>query len=129
MSLSINLFLKKWLFHIYHSFILFFMISSSCFYVWFCVVLLQCFVFHCLAAAFYLCVGNSGEENKFDKIETINHIMVICMLQNRSHRYSSYYSIFKIINFNMIYYTINLGVSSYMNFNEFLCISIGGLLV
>ena len=92
------------------SFILFFVISSSCSY----------FLFLC---------------GRFRRVKYIqpnrdkkNHIMVVSMLQNYSHIYSSYYSIIKIIDFEPIYYTINGIVSSSMIFNEFVCVFIVVLL-
>ena len=53
------IFLIKWLFHVDLGFILFFVISSSCCLVWFCVVLLRYFVFRRFVATFYLCVDDS----------------------------------------------------------------------
>ena len=57
-----------------------------------------------------------------------NYIMVVSMLQNYSHIYSSYYSIIKIIDFEPIYYVINGIVSSSMIFSEFVCVFIVVLL-
>ena len=64
-------FLIKWvrLFHLYLSFILFFVILLSCCGVWFCVVLLiRCFVF-CLIA---LRVDDSDRQKIFDQIMVVN---------------------------------------------------------
>ena len=49
------------------TFILFFMISSSCCGVRFCVVLLRHFIFRHLVAAFYLFVGNLDMQSIFDQ--------------------------------------------------------------
>ena len=54
------------------------MIFSSCCDVWFCVVLLQRFVFRLYVMMFYLCVRDSYRLNIFDQIEITNHIMFVC---------------------------------------------------
>ena len=54
--------------------------------------------------------------------------MVVSMLQNYSHIYSSYYSIIKFIDFEPIYYAINGVVSFVMNFSKFVCVFIVVLL-
>ena len=50
-----------------------------------------------------------------------NQIMIVKMLQNYSHKYSSHYSIIiKCINFEHIHYGINLNIiSSFIFFNKF----------
>ena len=92
-------FLIKWLFYIDLGFILFFVISSSCCGIWFCVViLLRCFVFVVLLRRFVfvvlllrfvfvvllrhfiLRVGDSDKPSIFDQTETKNQIMVVDML-------------------------------------------------
>ena len=57
------------------------------------------------------------QTGKIDSISQIYKIMVVIMLKNLSHRYSSHY-IIKFIGFMPIYYVINMNiVSSYMIFS------------
>ena len=44
--------------------------------------------------------------------------MVVSMLQNLSHMYSTHHSIIKFVDFEPIYYAINLGVSSFIVFRD-----------
>ena len=44
---------------------------------WFCVILLQRFVFCILVALFYLCAGYSNGQNIFDQTETKNQISIL----------------------------------------------------
>ena len=97
-----------------HYFILFFVISLSCYNVcYFVIVWLRCFFFRRLVMSIYLCGGNSCEQNIFDQIETTNQIIVISMLQNYSHMYSNHNSIIKIVSFESIYYVINPNTISF----------------
>ena len=73
--------------------------------------LVTTFCFRRLVTTFYLRVGDSDKPNIFDQTETTK-IMVVGMLQNLSHRYSSHYSITKFVGFEPIYYAINLSVVS-----------------
>ena len=54
--------------------------------------------------------------NQTEKEKT-NHIMVISMLQIRNHKYYNHNSIIKFIDFELIYYIINLNIVS--SFSEF----------
>ena len=92
------------------------MLSSSYYDVWFFVGLLQCGVFHRLVTTLYLCMTNSDRQNGFDQLKI--SYLVIGMLKNESHRYSSYY-IIKFLGFILIYYAINMDiVSSFMVSNN-----------
>ena len=74
----------------------------------------------------YLCLDNSNKQSIYDRIQEIKSITVN-MLQNLSHRYSSYNrnikcvgSTIKCMGFELIHYTINLDVvSSFMVFRDF----------
>ena len=56
----------------------------------------------------------------FDRTKTINQIIVVNMLQNLSHMYSSHYMIIKCVGFKSIHYTINLNIMlSFEVFNKF----------
>ena len=45
--------------------------------------------------------------------------MIISMLQNYNHKYSSHYNIIKFVGFESIYYAINLGdISSSIIFSD-----------
>ena len=56
--------------------------------------------------------------------------MVVSIIQNYSYSNSSHYCIIKFINFVQIYYIININdVSSFMVFNEFICVYINVLLI
>ena len=49
-----------------------------------------------------------------------NQIMIVNMLQNWSHMYSSHYMIIKYVSFKPIHYVINLNIVSFFKvFNEF----------
>ena len=82
-------------------------LSSTCYDVMFFVILLRRFIF----------VG-AIQTSKTDSISQIYQIMVVDMLNNRNHKYFSYY-IIKFVDFIPIYYTINLdSVSSLMIFSN-----------
>ena len=70
--------------------------------VWFVIDLLRHGVIHLLVEAIYLYYDDSN----------IYQIMIVNMLKNRSHKYSSHY-IIKFVVFILIYYTINLYIVSF----------------
>ena len=99
--------LRRDFFSCYHRLIVAFDLSSTCYDVMFFVVLLKRFIFI-----------DAIQTSKTDSISQIYQIMVIDMLNNRSHKYFSYY-IIKFVGFITIYYIINLNiVSSLMNFSN-----------
>ena len=55
-------------------------------------------------------MGNLND--KTYSIKTSNQIMIVNMLYNLSHIYSSHYRIIKYIDFKLIHYAINLDVTS-----------------
>ena len=56
----------------------------------------------------------------FDRTKIINQIIVVNMLYNWSHLYSSHYMIIKYIGFKSIHYTINLNIMLFFEvFNKF----------
>ena len=66
----------------------------------------------------FWCVGNSN--GKIDSIKTSSQIMVVSMLQNWSHIYSSHHRIIKCVGFKSIHCTINLNVATSSKvFSEF----------
>ena len=96
---SLHLFLSfyfsiKWSFHTYLGFNLFFRV--------FIIILLRRL----------LVCGQFERQNIFDQIETTNQIMIIKMLYNWNHSYSSHYSTIKCVGFESIHYVINLDVVS-----------------
>ena len=54
-------------------------------------------------------MGNSND--KINSIKTSNGIMIINILQNWSHMYSSHHRIIKCVDFKLIYCAINLDVA------------------
>ena len=71
----------------------------------------------------WLCRLGTIFGNFDSKIYSIGHrhqIVVVNMLQNFNHRYSSHYKIIKYVGFLSIIYAINLNVASSSKvFNEF----------
>ena len=66
-------------------------------------------------------MSNSDGQNIFyQQIILWSSLYYVIVLQNLSHKCYSHYSIIKFVNFETIYYAINLNViSSYMVFSEF----------
>ena len=63
-------------------------------------------------------MGDSND--KADLIKTTSQIIVINMLENYSHMYSSHHKIIKYVGFKSIHCAINLNVTSSLKvFNKF----------
>ena len=63
-----------------------------------------------------LVCGRFRWQSILDHTETTNQIIVVNMLQNQSHRYSSHYKIIKCVRFEQIHYAINMDVVSSLKF-------------
>ena len=55
--------------------------------------------------------------------------MIVNMLQNLSHMYSSHFKIIKCVSFKPIHYVINLDVASSFKVFKFDCVQIGCIVV
>ena len=81
-------------------------LSLACYNMIFFLILLRCFI--CLRAI---------QTSKMDSINRRYQIMIVSMLKNWNRRYSSHY-IIKFIGFMLIYYIINLNISSFVKKEE-----------
>ena len=75
--------------------------------LWFCIILIRWFVYVVLLLCFLVC-ERFRRQSIFDQIEATNQIIVVNILQNRSHMYSSHYISIKCVGFKSIHYAINL---------------------